>query len=121
MHNYLMGRIGVDLELLAQCAHRGKRITGTQLARNHCFLCRVHDLLVKRNTRPKLHAKRNHVRTISHSTHNRPRRLPEKKENLLSHQEHWPTMSRVQGEPLEGAALSGRRSSEGQGQREKRN
>src|SRR5712692_11656980 len=68
MHYYLVGRVGIDFQFLAESAHRGKRVAGPQLPRDDGLLGSVNDLLVKRDPRPKAHAKRNHVCTMTDRT-----------------------------------------------------
>src|SRR5450631_2185590 len=56
----LVSRIWIDLEFLAEEAHRGKRVSRTQLPGNHRLLRGIDDLLVQRNAWSKVHAERNH-------------------------------------------------------------
>ena len=50
LRNDFMGRIGVDLQLFAQCADRGERVAGPHLARNNRLLRGIDYLLINRDT-----------------------------------------------------------------------
>src|ERR1700688_527431 len=68
VRDHLMSCIGIDLEGFAEFAHRGKRVAGAQLARDHSPLSGIHDLLVKRNTWLEPHTEWNHSCLITAST-----------------------------------------------------
>jgi hypothetical protein len=66
--DYLVGGVGVDVELAAQGADGGEGIAGAKLAGDDGLLRSVDDLLEEGNTNAKWDPERNHVCTITCST-----------------------------------------------------
>jgi hypothetical protein len=66
--DYLVSRIGIDLELLAESADGGEGVSRAEAARYHGFSGGVNDLLVELTAGLKLDVEGNHACTITSRT-----------------------------------------------------
>jgi hypothetical protein len=63
-----VGGVGVDFELAAECADRGKFVTGAELTGDDGFRGGVDDLLVEGDAGLEIHVERDHACTITDRT-----------------------------------------------------